>query len=78
MGPGSQSGKWKGPGACMSLICKDERRMGRSLSFILDGVGLWIIRNFWLPGDESWVRRGAGPRGQVKDQCGLDQLGKEV
>ena len=46
MGPGSQSGKWKGPGACMSLICKDERRMGRSLSFILDGVGLWIIRNF--------------------------------
>lgn len=79
MGPGSQSGTCKGPGACVSSICKDERRMGRSLSFILDRVGLWIIRNFfWLPGDESWVRRGAGPRGQAKDQCGLDQLGEEI
>ena len=49
------------------------------MSFILDRVGLWIIRNFfWLPGDESWVRRGAGPRGQAKDQCGLDQLGEEI
>lgn len=48
------------------------------MSFILNGVGLWIIRSFWLPGNEPWVRRGAGPRGQVKDQCGLDQLGEEI
>lgn len=47
-------GPWKSvrhvqrPWGLRSSICKDESEDGQELSFILDRVGLWIIRNFFL------------------------------
>lgn len=48
MGPGKQSNTCKGPGACMSLIIWGREEDGRSLSFVLNGMGLWIIKNLLL------------------------------